>query len=139
MKFALINPNWNFEGSIYFGCAEPHLPIGYAYAKALLERSGHEATIIDAQYENLSLLDIKALVLDYEPDFMVVTTAPNYLFWRCAPPEPHRPLQQPGGTQGSLRGGDPQGRRGHGRLVRPRGDPGLRVGARPGPGTQGVL
>ncbi len=24
---------------------------------------------------------------EFAPDFMVVTTAPTYLFWRCAPPE----------------------------------------------------
>ena len=40
MKFALINPNWTFEGSIYFGCREPHLPLEYGYAKALLEAPG---------------------------------------------------------------------------------------------------
>ena len=38
MKFALVNPHWSFEGSIYFGCREPHLPLEYGYAKALLER-----------------------------------------------------------------------------------------------------
>ena len=27
MRFALINPNWTFDGSIYFGCREPHLPL----------------------------------------------------------------------------------------------------------------
>ena len=47
MKFALINPNWSFDGSIYFGCREPHLPLEYGYAKALIERAGHEAEIID--------------------------------------------------------------------------------------------
>ena len=26
MRFALINPNWTFDRSIYFGCREPHLP-----------------------------------------------------------------------------------------------------------------
>src|SRR3546814_9212546 len=38
MRVALINPNWSFEGSIYFGCREPHLPLEHGYAKALLER-----------------------------------------------------------------------------------------------------
>ena len=31
MKYALINPNWSFEGSIYFGCREPHLPLEFGY------------------------------------------------------------------------------------------------------------
>jgi anaerobic magnesium-protoporphyrin IX monomethyl ester cyclase len=42
MKYALVNPPWSFEGSIYFGCREPHLPLEYGYSKALLERAGHE-------------------------------------------------------------------------------------------------
>ena len=31
---------WTFDGSIYFGCREPHLPLEYGYAQALLERAG---------------------------------------------------------------------------------------------------
>ena len=27
MKVALINPNWRYGGSIYFGCGRPHLPL----------------------------------------------------------------------------------------------------------------
>ena len=38
MRVALVNPPWTFEGSIYFGCREPHLPLELGYAKALLER-----------------------------------------------------------------------------------------------------
>ncbi len=26
-RVALINPNWTFDGSIYFGCRSPHLPL----------------------------------------------------------------------------------------------------------------
>ncbi len=87
MKYALVNPNWSFEGSIYFGCREPHLPLEYGYAKALLERAGHEAIIVDGQLEDLGLEDIRSRVTRFRPDFTVVTTAPSYLFWRCAPPE----------------------------------------------------
>ena len=60
MKFALINPNWNFDGSIYFGCREPHLPLEYGYSKALIERAGHEAMIIDGQLMDLGLDEIRA-------------------------------------------------------------------------------
>ena len=87
MKYALVNPNWSFDGSIYFGCREPHLPLEYGYTKALLERQGHEAYIVDGQLEHLSMEDIHRRVADIAPDFTVVTTAPSYLFWRCAPPE----------------------------------------------------
>ena len=87
MKYALLNPPWSFEGSIYFGCREPHLPLEYGYAKSLLERQGHEVLIIDGHLESLSDRDIAARVAVFQPDFTVVTTAPSYLFWRCAPPE----------------------------------------------------
>ncbi len=99
MKYALVNPNWSFGGSIYFGCREPHLPVEYGYAKALLEREGHEATIIDGQMERLSIEDIHSRVADIAPEFTVVTTAPSYLFWRCAPPE----LRVPQETMRALR------------------------------------
>jgi hypothetical protein len=29
MKFALVDLNRSFDGSIYFGCREPHLPLKY--------------------------------------------------------------------------------------------------------------
>jgi len=87
MRFALVNPAWNFEGSIYFGCREPHLPLEFGYAKALLEAEGHEALIIDGQLSALTQAEIVARVTRFQPDFTVVTTAPSYLFWRCAPPE----------------------------------------------------
>ncbi len=87
MRFALVNPAWHFEGSIYFGCREPHLPLEFGYSKALLEQSGHEAVIVDGQLEGLSQGQIVQRVAELRPDFTVVTTAPSYLFWRCAPPE----------------------------------------------------
>ena len=93
MRFALINPRWSFEGSIYFGCREPHLPLEYGYSKALLEKAGHEAEILDAQLEDLTESELLGRVRDFHPDFQVITSAPSYLFWRCAPPELRIPLQ----------------------------------------------
>ncbi len=87
VKVALVNPNWSFGGSIYFGCREPHLPLEYGYAKALLTRSGHTAEIFDAQAEGIDETAVAARVGGFAPDMTVVTTAPSYLFWRCAPPE----------------------------------------------------
>lgn len=87
MRLALINPPWRFDGSIYFGCREPHLPLEYGYARALLEAAGHEAVIVDAQARALSLVALRDEVAALRPDALVVTTAPSYLFWRCAPPE----------------------------------------------------
>jgi B12-binding domain/radical SAM domain protein of rhizo-twelve system len=87
MRYSLINPPWSFEGSIYFGCREPHLPLEYGYAKVLLERAGHDVDIVDGQLDGLSLAEVRQRVAAFRPDFTVVTTAPSYLFWRCAPPE----------------------------------------------------
>lgn len=99
MKVALVNPPWSFEGSIYFGCREPHLPLEYGYARALLERGGHEARLVDGQLGALDLRAIRAAVERFAPDMTVVTTAPSYLFWRCAPPE----LRAPRRTLDALR------------------------------------
>ncbi|HTI88697.1 MAG TPA: TIGR04295 family B12-binding domain-containing radical SAM protein [Alphaproteobacteria bacterium] len=87
MKVALINPNWRFDGSIYFGCRSPHLPIEYGVSAQLLEDAGHSVRLIDGQMFDLSLADIAAEVRAFRADMAVITTAPSYLFWRCAPPE----------------------------------------------------
>ncbi len=87
MKYALINPNWTFEGSTYFGCRDAHLPLEYGYAQALLEQAGHEVLLVDAQLLELSVSQIREQIAEFNPDFTVITTAPSYLFWRCPPPE----------------------------------------------------
>jgi anaerobic magnesium-protoporphyrin IX monomethyl ester cyclase len=103
MKIALVNPRWDYEGSIYFGCREPHLPLEYGYARALLQAAGHEVELIDADFDELSDGTLRAQVERLAPDMTVVTTAPTYLFWRCPPPElrvPRRALEVLRGTGG---------------------------------------
>jgi anaerobic magnesium-protoporphyrin IX monomethyl ester cyclase len=87
MRVALVNPHWDFAGSIYFGCREPHLPLEYGYAAVLLAHAGHDAAIIDAQAEGLDHTELRGRVAAFAPDMLVVCTSPSYLFWRCAPPE----------------------------------------------------
>ena len=87
MKVALVNPPWSFEGSIYFGCREPHLPLELGYADALLRRHGHETLLIDCHICDRTAEDACAEIERFGADMTVVTTAPTYLFWRCAPPE----------------------------------------------------
>src|SRR5256885_3670279 len=87
MRVALVNPNWSFDGSIYFGCREPHLPLEYGYSRQLLEAAGHTVRLVDGQLRGLSRAQLRDEVADFAPDLTVVTTAPSYLFWRCAPPE----------------------------------------------------
>lgn len=104
MKVALINPAWSFEGSIYFGCREPHLPLEFGYAKALLAADGHDVIIADGQLDALSHEQLVGHVTAFAPDLAVVTTAPSYLFWRCAPPE----LRLPQRTIADLRDAVPR-------------------------------
>jgi B12-binding domain/radical SAM domain protein of rhizo-twelve system len=92
-RVALINPNWTFDGSIYFGCRSPHLPLELGTSQHFLERAGHRTLLLDAHMFDLSMADIAAELKAFRPDMVVVTTAPTYLFWRCAPPELRVPQQ----------------------------------------------
>lgn len=87
MRVALVNPSWSFEGSIYFGCREPHLPLELGYAAALLGAGGHEVLLLDGHLDATPMAMLAEQVAGFAPDMTVVATAPSYLFWRCAPPE----------------------------------------------------
>lgn len=86
-KFALVNPNWSFEGSTYFGCRDPHYPLELLFAYDQIKAAGHEPLLVDAQVNNLSLEQVREQVATFHPDFLVIPTAPSYLFWRCPQPE----------------------------------------------------
>jgi B12-binding domain/radical SAM domain protein of rhizo-twelve system len=92
MKVALVNPAWSYEGSIYFGCRDAHLPLELGYAKTFLDRAGHGTLLVDGQIEGRNNAALAEAVAAFAPDFTVVTTAPTYLFWRCAPPELRVPM-----------------------------------------------
>lgn len=103
MRVALLNPRWTFEGSIYFGCREPHLPLELGYCRAFLEHDGHDVLMLDGHLQDLGHGEVAAQVAAFAPDMTVVATAPSYLFWRCAPPElrvPRALLDAIGGTGG---------------------------------------
>jgi B12-binding domain/radical SAM domain protein of rhizo-twelve system len=93
MKFALVNPNWDFKGSTYFGCHDPHTPLELLFACDQLRVAGHEPLLLDAQTDNLKLEEVKGRVDAFSPDFIVIPTAPSYLFWRCPPPELRVPME----------------------------------------------
>ncbi len=103
MRVALLNPPWTFEGSIYFGCREPHLPLELGYCRALLEQAGHEVLLLDGHLMAQSYAAMAQQVREFGPAMTVVVTAPSYLFWRCAPPElrvPRELLDALGGMAG---------------------------------------
>jgi len=93
MKFAFVNPNWRFEGSTYFGCPDPHLPLELMYASRQVDLAGDEALLVDAQMDNLTLEETGRRITAFAPDFLVIPTAPSYLFWRCPPPELRIPME----------------------------------------------
>ena len=93
MKFALVNPAWTFEGSTYFGCPEPHYPLELLFAADQIKEAGHQPLLIDAQLQQLGTREVKAQLDSFSPDFLIIPTAPSYLFWRCPPPELRVPQQ----------------------------------------------
>jgi len=93
MKFALVNPAWTFEGSTYFGCREPHVPLELLFAHDQIVAANHDAVVIDAQTDGLSAERVRRMLRDFAPDFLVIPTAPSYLFWRCPPPELRVPME----------------------------------------------
>ncbi len=93
MKFAFVNPNWSFSGSTYFGCRDPHYPLELLFSVQKVESAGHQALLVDAQTDNLALEEVQRRVSAFAPDFLVIPTAPSYLFWRCPPPELRVPME----------------------------------------------
>src|SRR3546814_6316742 len=103
MRVALVNPYWTYDGSIYFGCRHPHLPLELGYSKSLLEAAGHEVLILDGQLQEMDNPALADAVTAFAPGMTVVTTAPTYLFWRCAPPELRRSEEHTSELQSLMR------------------------------------
>jgi B12-binding domain/radical SAM domain protein of rhizo-twelve system len=93
VKFGLVNPKWSFEGSTYFGCAEAHFPLELLSAREMLRASGQDVLLIDAWMEDLSPEQVSERLHSFDEDFLVMPTAPSYLFWRCPQPELRVPRQ----------------------------------------------
>jgi len=87
VKFALVNPAWSYQGSTYFGCQDPHYPLELLFAFDQISAAGHEPLLIDAHLDELSVGNVRERVDQFRPDYLVIPTAPSYLFWRCPPPE----------------------------------------------------
>jgi len=75
MRVALVNPRWNFDNSIYFGCRQPHLPLELGYTKAMLERDGHAVLMLDGHLFGRDDEDLAAEIADFGAAMTVVTTA----------------------------------------------------------------
>ncbi len=59
MRYALVNPQWTFGGSTYFGCPDPHIPLELLSAREMLRRAGHDVLLVDAFMEELAPLQVR--------------------------------------------------------------------------------
>src|SRR5207248_5257487 len=82
-----------------FGCQQPHYRLELLFAFDQVLQAGSEALLVDAHVENLTTSEASPRIRDFRPDFLVIPTAPSYLFWRCPPPE----LRVPGEWSSALR------------------------------------
>ena len=63
------------------------MPLELGCCQALLERAGHEVLLLDGALMGADNAALATLAAAFAPAMTVVTTAPTYLFWRCAQPE----------------------------------------------------
>ena len=103
MKYALVNPNWSFKGSTYFGCHDPHYPLELLFSADKIRETGQDCLLIDAQNDGLGLQEVQSRLDQFDPDFLVIPSAPSYLFWRCPPPELRVPSQWMSGLKTKAR------------------------------------
>jgi anaerobic magnesium-protoporphyrin IX monomethyl ester cyclase len=59
----------------------------------MLHRAGHEVLLVDAMMESLTPAEVRVRLCRFGEDFLVIPTAPSYLFWRCPQPELRVPMQ----------------------------------------------
>jgi B12-binding domain/radical SAM domain protein of rhizo-twelve system len=58
----------------------------------MLRMAGQEVLLIDANIENLNPAEVRRRLEEFNEDFLVIPTAPSYLFWRCPQPELRVPI-----------------------------------------------
>jgi anaerobic magnesium-protoporphyrin IX monomethyl ester cyclase len=53
----------------------------------MLRKEGNTVLLIDAFIENLTPRQVRERLDVFHEDFLIIPTAPSYLFWRCPQPE----------------------------------------------------
>lgn len=89
-KIGLINPPWHLASEPQgFGCQHPHPPLAFLYALSLMGDAESEpdarAFIIDAHLMGYSMEETSLRILEEQPDYIVMSTAPGYGDWKVAP------------------------------------------------------
>ncbi len=86
-KVALINPNWNLHNIRYTTASirpPKSIPLELTYIAASISDLA-EVKIYDAYANDSSLDTLINEMINFNPDLVIVETAPTYLFWRCPP------------------------------------------------------
>lgn len=87
MKYLLLNPNWHTH-TTPFAVDTVHPPIAppleFAYLSTALNELG-ETSVCDAYAANYSNQNILSFVENFRPDWIILTTSPSLLYWRCPP------------------------------------------------------
>jgi radical SAM superfamily enzyme YgiQ (UPF0313 family) len=85
MRILFLNPNWSLLPAREFpGCKRPHHPLELLYPATILAAT-HQVNILDAFLERLNDTELQQKIENIDPEVVVITTAPSYLFWRCCP------------------------------------------------------
>ena len=83
-QVVLLNPNWRMCGvsdSVrYFPVYHPVAPLELLYIKGSLERKGMHAVVLDLWMKDSDIKHHQGIFK--ECAYVVITTAPTYLFWR---------------------------------------------------------
>lgn len=85
MNVFLINPNWNLHNNVFTATiTQPVYPLELLYTATMLSDTCCVG-IYDAHLKNASNDELKKELIRFNPDIVVIETAPTYLFWRCCP------------------------------------------------------
>ena len=87
MRYALVNPLLELRGLYVLRLYSAAFSAGAALREGGAALAGHQVLLIDAFMEGLTPVQVRRRLDRFAEDFLVVPTAPSYLFWRCPQPE----------------------------------------------------
>jgi anaerobic magnesium-protoporphyrin IX monomethyl ester cyclase len=85
LRTMLVTPNWRWDDSpLAVDTLLPPVcpPLEYAYMASGLEG---DHRILDAYAAALSVPETATAIREFDPDYIVVTSTPSLLYWRCPP------------------------------------------------------
>lgn len=83
-KIVYLTANWRLERPIHsVDTAQP--PICYPIEWGYLSNENHQAYVMDEYAANRPISETVESVLKIDPDVIILSTSPSYLYWRCPP------------------------------------------------------